>query len=174
MIDIQTETVSEILSSAVRELFSSMLASEITSYENGDPLIHRPHYDGVLSFVGLAGSYVGTGSIACSASTACDLASRFLMIQANVVDEEVLDAVGELTNMIVGSAKNQIEDRLGSIQMSIPTSVYGKNISMRSMKTELMVVVRCFYEGGEVLVSLCLAEAPRDTSRGHLTVVSEI
>ena len=174
MIDIQTETVSEILVASVREVFSSMLGSEATESEKGDAVVQRQPYDGVLSFVGLAGSYVGNGSISCSAITACDLASRLLMSEAKTVDDEVLDAVGELTNMIVGSAKNQIEDRLGPIQMSIPTSVYGKNISMRSMKTELNVPVRFLYDGGEVLVSLCLAEAPKNSPRGHMATLAEV
>jgi chemotaxis protein CheX len=172
MIDISSGEVSEILSAAVQEVFSSMLACEISTSDGSSATAAGPPFDGVLSFVGFTGGYAGTGFISCSSAIALDLASRFLMYEAQTLDDEVLDAVGELTNMIVGSAKNPIEDRLGPIQMSVPTSVYGKNISMRNMKTELTVAIQCSYECGEFLVSLSLAQAKKEVSRPYLASAS--
>jgi chemotaxis protein CheX len=174
MLGIRSDEVSEILSAAVAEVFTSMLASPVTTKDSESAGVSGPPFDGVLSFVGFTGAYAGNGSVSCSASIACDLASRFLMYDAKTVDDEVLDAIGELTNMIVGSAKNLIEDRLGPIQMSVPTSVYGKNISMRNMKTELTVPLKCIYEGGEFLVSLGLAQAAQSKkdTRTHLASAS--
>ena len=66
------------------------------------------------------------------------------------MDEQVLDSVGEITNMIVGGFKNLLEARVGSLQMSIPSVIHGKNISMRDSKADVSVAVRCAFRGGRV------------------------
>src|ERR1700685_37040 len=53
----------------------------------------------VVSLMGLTGPWAGTGSITCSGDLACLLASRFLSTEYDEVNGEVLDAMGELTNM---------------------------------------------------------------------------
>jgi chemotaxis protein CheX len=156
-VDIPTDTISRMLFSAAQEVFTSMVGAELEMSEVGRELVYAPPFDRVVSLVGLTGACVGTGFLSCSGSIACDLASRFLMMESRTVDDEVLDAVGELTNMIVGSTKTLLEERFGPVQMSIPTVVYGKNISLRSLRSDIAVPVRCTYESGDLLVSICLA-----------------
>jgi chemotaxis protein CheX len=43
------------------------------------------------------------------------------MTEASSVDEDVLDAVAEITNMIIGSVKTDLEGELGPLGLSIPT-----------------------------------------------------
>jgi chemotaxis protein CheX len=156
-LEIQDLALSDMLFTAAQEVCTSMLSMEIARTETRSDLIPEPPFDGVLSVIGLTGPWTGNGYLRCAGKTACDLASRFLGIGPETVDDDVLDAVGEITNMVVGSVKNLLEDHLGLIQMSIPTVVYGKNISTRNLKTELTIPVVCTYEGGEFLLSLCLA-----------------
>src|SRR5437899_4071551 len=92
------------------DVFSTMLNNidleQADAYMDGGA---PPTSDGILAFVGLAGTWVGTGSVACSAAFACKLSSQFLMTQYHSVDEEVLDAVAEVTNMIIGNVKTRLE-----------------------------------------------------------------
>lgn len=157
-IGIQDLAIPDLLFTAAQEVCTSMLGLEISRTEARDDLIPEPPFDGVLSVIGLTGPWTGNGYLRCSGKTACDLAARFLGSGSESVDDDVLDAVGELTNMVVGSAKNALEDHLGLIQMSVPTVVYGKNISTRNLKTELTIPLVCTFEGGEFLLSLCLAK----------------
>ena len=65
--------------------------------------------DGVVCLIGMAGEWTGTGTISCSAEFACRIASQMLMAEYAVVDAEVLDAVAEVANMILGNVKTSLE-----------------------------------------------------------------
>jgi chemotaxis protein CheX len=138
------------------QVFSTMLGVEIrfgeASFERGTPGAH----DGVVSFIGLAGSWAGTGSLSCSPALACRICAQMLMCEATAVNEEVLDAVAELTNMIVGSVKTDLEQYLGPLGLSIPTVVYGRNFKAKSAGSTEWIVVRFLWDDDTLLVKLCL------------------
>ncbi len=162
--------VRELIVQCIRQssanVFSTMLGTELgegaASFEASVP---EPN-DGVVSFIGLAGAWAGTGSVTCSPSLACRICSLMLMTESNSVNEEVLDAVAELTNMIIGSVKTDLEQHLGQLGLSIPTVVYGRNFRTKSAGTSEWTVVRFVWEGETLEVKLCLA--PND--RPHLNV----
>src|SRR5215831_16146518 len=87
---------------ATHEVFSTMLGSEITQAEVSVDCVTPEASDGVVSLIGLAGAWAGMGSVSCSPSLACRICSQMLMTDSSYVDEEVLDAVAELTNIIIG------------------------------------------------------------------------
>ena len=141
---------------ATVEVFTTMLGMDIQA---GEPYVEtntRGPSDGVASLVGMAGAWTGTGSINCSAAFACKICSQFLMAEYHSVDEEVLDAVAELANMIIGNFKNLIEQDLGPLMLSIPTVVFGRNFSTRNLSKHEWTVVpfRCGDERLDVQVCL--------------------
>jgi chemotaxis protein CheX len=147
---------------AAAEVFTTMLGVELgteveISTETGKPEAN----DGVVSLIGLAGSWVGTGSVTCSPEIACRICSRMLMVEASAVNEDVLDAVAELTNMIIGSVKNDLEPDLGPLCLSIPTVVFGRNFRTKSAGTAEWTVVRFPWEGDHLVVKMCLTEAEK-------------
>jgi chemotaxis protein CheX len=156
VIPLQKEEMANMLFAAAQEVFVSMLGSEIQHLPEREAE-RSDHFDGVLSLIGLAGTVVGNGSLVCSAVVACDLSSRLLMSEFSAVDEDVLDAVGEITNMIVGGFKHLLEPYTGQLQMSIPTVIFGKNIATRSSKADLVVAVHCAFPGGECALTVRLA-----------------
>ena len=68
------------ITTATQEVFSMMMGVDVTA---GEPFLdHGAGADSrVLALLGLAGAWVGTGSISCSAEIACRLASRMLMAE---------------------------------------------------------------------------------------------
>ena len=58
----------------------------------------------------------GWGRAACRVRLqfACKMASHLLLTEYGAVDEDVLDAVAEVTNMIIGNVKTTLENRLGA------------------------------------------------------------
>jgi chemotaxis protein CheX len=50
-----------------------------------------------------------------------------LLAEDSSVSEEVLDAIAEVTNMIIGHVKSSLERHLGPLGLSIPTVVFGRN-----------------------------------------------
>jgi chemotaxis protein CheX len=101
--------------------------------------------EGVMAFVGLAGPWVGSGVISFDSEMACRLSSLFLMAEANTVNEDVLDAVGEIANMVFGNFKTAAEAAVGGLGLSVPTVIYGKHFVSRSLgKSEWIVLpLRC-------------------------------
>jgi chemotaxis protein CheX len=113
----------------------------------------------VLCLIGLAGALSGNGALLCSGETARDLSSRMLGAEFSGVDEEVLDAVGEIANMIVGGFKNLLECHVGTLQMSIPSVIFGKNICTRDARADVAVTTRDVFPGGEFGLTIRLASA---------------
>lgn len=109
-----------------------MLGMDLTFSESYVEHEHPRPTEGVVSLIGLAGEWVGTGCVSCSASFACQVSSRMLMTEIEAVGEEVLDVIAEVTNMIIGNVKTGIEEYLGPMGLSIPTVVFGKNFTARS------------------------------------------
>ena len=116
------ELIVDCISHASANVFSTMLGVEIrqgeVSIENGTPDAN----DGVVSLIGLAGTWTGAGSISCTPALACRICAQMLMTESTAVDEEVLDAVAELTNMIIGSVKTDLEQHLGPARPEHPDS----------------------------------------------------
>jgi len=156
---------------ATANVFSTMLGVEVHAgevrVENGAPDAN----DGVVSLIGLAGSWTGAGSISCSPTLACRVCSALLMTDSTAVDEEVLDAVAELTNMIIGSVKTDLEEHLGPLGLSIPTVVFGRNFRTRSAGNADWMVVPFDWDGECLQVRLCLTQTERD-ARPNLQVAS--
>ncbi len=141
---------------ATEEVFTTMLGLEIQA---GEPYVETNTpgpSDGVASLVGLAGPWTGTGSIYCSAPFACKICSQFLMTEFHSVDEEVLDAVAELANMIIGNFKNMIEVEVGPLMLSIPTVVFGRNFTTRNLGKHEWTVIPFQCGDERLLVQICM------------------
>jgi chemotaxis protein CheX len=162
MID-HDQLVKDIRASA-EEVFSTMLGSElcfVKSYCDNGP--SHP-LDGVICLIGMAGPWTGTGTISCSAEFACRIASQMLMAEYLAVDGDVLDAVAEVANMILGNVKTTLERSLGSMGMSIPTAIFGKNFLAKSFGDETWTVVVFDCEGLTLEVKLFLKRVPMPPS----------
>jgi chemotaxis protein CheX len=111
--DLMTEgEIAEAIRLATQEVFSTMLGLEIAP---GDTASGKTAgcASGVVALLGLAGDWVGSGSLSCDPPFACKLASQLLMAEYDSVNDEVLDAVAEVANMIIGNVKTALEIKLG-------------------------------------------------------------
>jgi chemotaxis protein CheX len=141
---------------ATKDVFATMLSMDLGCDEALVTSQEPPAKDGVLSFIGFAGDWVGTGSIACSAEVACQIADALLMAPHPAVDEEVLDAVAEVTNMIIGNLKTALEEDFGSMNLSIPTVIFGRNFTTRVTGQNEWVLVPFDVSGSHFEVHVCL------------------
>jgi chemotaxis protein CheX len=150
------------------QVFSTMLGVEVVAgprtVERGLPEVN----DGVVSFIGLAGCWTGAGSLVCSPGLACRACAQMLMTEAPAVNDEVLDTVAELTNMIIGGVKTEIEGELGPLGLSIPTVVYGRNFKAKGGAHMEWTVAPFDWEGEQLLVKLCLAPSPDAHAHAHV------
>jgi chemotaxis protein CheX len=138
------------------QVFSTMLGVDLNCGEATVENAMPDGNEGVVSFIGLAGAWAGTGSVSCSPALACRICAQMLMCEATAVNEEVLDTVAELTNMIIGCVKTDLEQHLGPLGLSIPTVVYGRNFRTKSAGSTEWIVVRFQWEDETLTVKMCL------------------
>ena len=119
---------------------------------------------GVVALVGLTGLWRGTASISCSSSTAGKMASRMLMTELPESDasisDEIMDAVGELTNMVVGNIKNSLEGVIGPMAISIPTVIFGRNFQFKSLAGHSDLRLPFTWETERIDVRVSMSPAP--------------
>lgn len=145
------------------QVFATMLGVDLSGGEYSLEKSMPEANDGVVSFIGVAGSWAGTGSICCSPALACRICSQMLMTESTAVDEDVLDAVAELTNMIIGNVKTDLEGEVGPLGLSIPTVVFGRNFKAKSAGSAEWTVLQFQWDDERMLVKLCLAPSERSS-----------
>lgn len=162
--------IAKLISTATEEVISTMLGLEVRAGEAIPEQGAPGPTNGVVSLVGMAGAWIGTGSISCSASTACRLSSRFLMTEYESVNEDVLDAVAELTNIIIGNFKSVVEEKLGPMGLSIPTVIFGRNFVTRTVSKNEWTLVPFTFGEDRFDVHVCLSPNKKAFPRSHRMV----
>jgi chemotaxis protein CheX len=164
---LNTDEIVGLLRQSASDVFSTMLGLEVelgpSRTETSGPTVG----DGVLAVVGVGGPLTGAGWFLCSATCARELCSRLLMTEVKAVDEEVLDAIGEITNMIVGSFKTALEERVGPLGLSIPTVIYGRNFTSRSVAQEAWTVQPLSCMGEALEIRVCLSPSKEAGAARH-------
>jgi chemotaxis protein CheX len=157
-----TEAIREFATQAIlastSEVLSTMLGLEATPGEVMVTVSAPSPTEGVVSVIGLAGPLQGTGIVSCGASMACSLAAAMLMGEYTTVNDEVLDAMAELNNMVIGNVKTSLEEKVGPMGLSIPTVIYGRNFSTKSIGNHEWTVIPFKCAGGTFTVQLCLIQ----------------
>jgi CheY-specific phosphatase CheX len=131
--NLDESVIIEEVSTSVQHVFSTTLGLEVTI---GSASMDQPAGEAgesVLSLIGWSGTWKGTGMLSCAPRFACRIASLMLGTEYDSPGPDVLDAVGEMANMIFGNVKTNLEGVLGAMELSIPTVLYGNSLSVRSM-----------------------------------------
>jgi chemotaxis protein CheX len=124
--------LTEAMNAAALEVFGTMLGIEIAPCEPVPGLAVDCGEQGVISLLGLTGEWTGSGGLCCSAACACWIAEKMLFSDYPEVNDEVRDAVGEITNMIVGNFKTGISIQTGPLGMSTPTVICGREMTTKN------------------------------------------
>jgi len=163
------ESIIRAITESAQDVFSTMLGAELGPGESFVEAATPEANDGVLALIGVAGPWTGTGILSCSPKLACRMCAQMLMTESSSINEEVLDALAELTNMIIGGAKTALELELGPLGLSIPTVVYGRNFKTKSAAHVEWIVIRFRWDDDSFDVKLCLTQ----TGKSHVATHAE-
>jgi len=83
----------------------------------------------ISGVIGLSGKAAGTVVINLSEEVALKGASAMLMMEMTELDADVLDAIGEIANMIAGQAKAELEEY--DLSVSLPNVITGQGHEIR-------------------------------------------
>ena len=140
---------------AAVDVFSTMMQCELTrgqlSVGNGS----QPAYD-ISGVIGLSGRASGTVVLSLQREVALSATEVLLSQQAGTINEDVIDAVGEITNMVAGRAKAGLEQL--AMTLALPTVITGKNhvISFGSATQTIRIPYTCAW--GELMLEVGLVE----------------
>jgi chemotaxis protein CheX len=122
-------------------------------YLKGDSLARGD----ISGIIGLTGS--ATGSLALSFSEGAILKIVSNMLGENIpnINNDIMDAVGEITNMVSGVARKNLEAEGFYIQAAIPTVVAGKNHSITHVMGGPSLIIPFEIDQGAFVVDICLS-----------------
>jgi chemotaxis protein CheX len=171
----QHSDVIEIVQRTVQQVFATMLALRIT---NGlveidkRPLVPNA---GTVAMVGMAGAVSGNGCLCLSKNLSCRLASALLMTQLDEVNDEVLDAVAELANMIIGGLKTELEESAGPMGLSVPTVIFSEHYITRTptIGDRFTMQFTCEDQGWKADFSVQICLIVEKSNRSYLQELAE-
>lgn len=123
---------------AAMETFSSMIRTEARP---GKPALKQDTKlrADVSGIIGLSGGAKGSVALSFPRITALKAVSAFGGVKVLALDETVVDAIGEIANIIAGSAKKDLSQY--RINISLPTVVMGDGHELGGPKDIIPMVV---------------------------------
>lgn len=108
----------------------------------------------VSGIIGLSGDVTGCVVLAFPKTTSEKVVERFVGMPMAADSEDFADAIGELVNMVSGSAKAQFEGH--DVRISTPSVVVGENHTVQSMSDAFCVRIPCDSELGGFTVEVAM------------------
>ncbi|MBN1806856.1 MAG: chemotaxis protein CheX [Sedimentisphaerales bacterium] len=151
--------LNDALLEGAQEVFTTMISGNIETCESDQEI----EGDSLLGSITFRGGLEGCLGICCSISGAKNIAAHMLAMDPSeeMAEEEICDAFGEVTNMIMGSVKTRIQDTTGEITISIPTVVKGRGLKNSLGEGAQKIEAKIKYEN-EYITELSMLY--RDTS----------
>jgi chemotaxis protein CheX len=150
----KVEYINPFLSAAI-SVFNTMLGTSLT---RGEPFLKdgtQPNHE-ISGLIGLSGKAKGMVVLSMSREVALNAAGTMLGTQLKEINADVADAVGELTNMIAGAAKAQL-DHL-EMSVSLPTVITGKAHCIDFPKNTMPICIPFDCKWGSVAVEVGIVE----------------
>lgn len=114
--------------------FVDVCVNVFKEFIGAELVTERPHFIDkndihqwdVSAVIGLTGEARGAVVISMKANLACRLTGMLTGANHTAMDDEVIDAIGEIINIIAGNAKRGLEESF-KLVISLPTIVRGSN-----------------------------------------------
>ncbi len=131
-----------------------------TEVKPGKPYLKEDHVarGDVSGMIRLTGEASGTISVSFTEKCILAIVSRMFKEETNVLNAEIQDAVGEITNIISGQARQKLEEFGKSLKAAIPTVTMGKNHSIIHITTGPKIAIPFDTKNGEFTIEICFKE----------------
>jgi chemotaxis protein CheX len=113
-------------------------------------------YD-VSGIVGISGQVKGSVNLSFRRAAALQVVAGFMGEGVREVDDQVIDAVGELANIVAGGAKSVLSEAGYDLKISIPTVIVGRDHVISRPRDIPCLEIPFSLEAGPFSVELCLS-----------------
>ncbi len=127
---VTTASLKDVVLDSAREVFETMVFMALAESSGNAPPIEEMALLGSITF---KGSLEGCLTICCDLTCARTIAANMLGMDAGeeLGEPDICDAIGELANMVMGTVKSKIQNDVGTIEVSIPSVVRGRELKNR-------------------------------------------
>lgn len=129
-------------------------AGEVFRKKTGEEMMGD--VSGVIGIV--SDTFNGSVSITFPETTFLKIMSSMLGEQYTELNHELLDGAGEISNMIFGHAKINLNERGYGIKMALPQVISGKNHRLTTLSKGHTVIVPFTSSAGDFFVEVFLCE----------------
>ncbi len=113
----------------------------------------------VTGVIGMAGPSVsGNMVLSFDKESILEIVSKMLMETFPEISDDVMDAVGEITNMITGGAKKEFSDMGLSFEMATPIMVKGQGVEIQQLANTPTLVIPFKTEKGTFVIEANLGD----------------
>ncbi len=109
----------------------------------------------VSGIVGFTGEANGTVSVTFDELCILKIVSNMFGEEMTEVNDEIADAVGEITNMISGQARKELEEIGKVFHGAIPSVITGKNHKIETMTKGPKIAIPFKTEFGSFTIEIC-------------------
>ena len=109
----------------------------------------------VTGVIGLTGVANGTISVTFQESCILTIVSNMLGEQMKHLNGDIADAVGELTNMVSGQARKELEELGRVFKAAIPSVIMGKAHSIAHYTNGPRIAIPFYTDDGEFTIEVC-------------------
>lgn len=148
---------------SVTSVFATMLDCQISRGRVFVKEGSQPHHE-VSGIIGLSGKAKGTVVLSLEPDVALAATEAMLLERPPEINSDVVDAVGELTNVVAGGAKAKLEHF--ALSVSLPSVIIGREHTLEfpSNVTPISIPFDCPWGG--VILDVGLVEHPaKDSAR---------
>jgi chemotaxis protein CheX len=124
---ITTVSFKDALLSGAREVFETMVFMGLEESSEQSATLNEEALLGTITFKGKLEGCLG---FCCTLQCAQIIAANMLGMDSNatLTEDDINDAIGEIANMVMGALKTRIQDGIGTIEVSIPSVVQGRQL----------------------------------------------
>ena len=110
----------------------------------------------ISGLIGMVGDNIqGSMSISFEESLVLEIMHKMLGEKPEGIDSDVQDMVGEITNMICGGAKNELDQKGYDFGMATPVVVSGKNHIIDHQVDGKKMLMPFSHESGNLYLEMC-------------------
>ncbi len=109
----------------------------------------------VTGVIGLTGVANGTISVTFQEKCILRIVSNMFGEEMTELNEEIADAVGELTNMISGQARKELEESGKIFRAAIPSVITGKNHTIAHYTSGPKIAIPFYTDDGGFTIEVC-------------------
>ncbi len=112
----------------------------------------------VSAVIRLTGEARGTISVSFTEQSILAIVTNMFGEEMKEINNEIKDAVGEITNMISGQARQKLEELGKSLKAEIPSVIAGNNHTIDHITTSQIIAIPFETDNGTFTIEVCFKD----------------